>query len=154
MGSLLAQLSHKVSAVFEYLMPELEKSEQQAREVSFSAWDLEETFIKLAATVPPTFVVLDAINESDMKAGLESLILRLAAKCPGLRIIVSSTTDRTHKGDTTVLIIDEEMAVDKVEGDIKIYVDHRLSDDETLLLLSERLKQEIRDVVLRGSAGV
>ncbi|KAH7175304.1 hypothetical protein EDB81DRAFT_750857 [Dactylonectria macrodidyma] len=128
--------------------------ESKGQDSGFSAMELEDVFIKHASAASSIYLFIDAINESELSIELESLLYRLASGCPTMRTIVSSTADRTLNTNSSVVLLDAEMNVHDVNDDIQVYIDGKLKTNKMLGVLSERLKQEIRDFVLGRSNGM
>jgi hypothetical protein len=154
LGSFLAQLSKQVPGIVEDLIPKLQAAESKGQEPSFSAMELEDLFIEHSSAASSISMVIDAVNESSMRTDLEPLLHRLAASCPNVRIFVSSTNDHSFDSDTHVAICDVEMNVKDVDQDIRVYIEDKLNTDKMLRVLSESLKQEVRDLLLSRSNGM
>jgi hypothetical protein len=147
-------MSYDVPAILEELVAKAEARKSKAQEPKFSAMELEKVFVEHVPAKCLTYLVLDAINESEISTELETLCYRLAATCPKLRIIISSTSDWSLNTDPSVIRFDAQMNSRDVDNDIRVYIDRRLKFDKTLGMLSESLKEEIRDVVLSKSNGI
>ncbi|KAF5566576.1 NACHT nucleoside triphosphatase [Fusarium napiforme] len=132
LGSFIAQLSYDVPAILEELVAKAEARKSKAQESSFSAMELEKVLIKHVPAKGLTYLVLDAVNESEISTELETFCYRLAASCPNLRIIVSSTSDWSLSTDPSVIHFSAQMSTQDFDNDICVYIDRRLKFDKTL----------------------
>ncbi|KAJ9639353.1 hypothetical protein H2199_006386 [Coniosporium tulheliwenetii] len=154
LGALAAQLAAKNPAMLEEfrLLYEREKSLDSSKKPEMA--ELEAVTVKHLAAFSSVFLFIDALNESAHCDTLIHLLLRLLKSTKNLHVLVSSivvaeTTPAAHYPDMTEV----DMKFDAVKEDIKVFTEARLKEDTMLAGLSDKLKADIRRVIIDRASG-
>ncbi|KAJ6157789.1 hypothetical protein N7470_005381 [Penicillium chermesinum] len=110
---------------------------------------LENAIIEATSEKSQVILLLDAINESEDREGIEKSLQRIAHLSSSVRIIVTTTVAVPFQDLTRNFDITAEM----MRGDIKAYIDYRLVHDETLRNLKPDLKASIAETLLHNADG-
>jgi len=118
--------------------------------------DLKEIFQRHTAALERVFVVIDAVNESEVSEQVKEMLFDLASSCKNIRMIITSTSgvDSSRLRSKDIRIVECRMSTKTIDDDIRIYVDYQIRTQSALSTLSDPLKDEVREAVLNRANGV
>jgi hypothetical protein len=136
-------------------MQEYVKAKQRSALTQPSVEQLEEAFIRHTKRLQRIFLCLDAVNECQDAAAIASVLLRLAARCGNLRILVTTTWNPVKQDPEVGLkMFVIPMDSSNVNKDISVFVDNMLAIDWAFKNTSAELKLKIRSTVLNNTEGM
>lgn len=118
--------------------------------------ELTDIFQHHTARLNRVFVVIDAINESEVPDKIQLVLLDLAETCKNMRLIVTSTSKMNNSWleSKSVRVMQCYMTTTTIDDDIRIYVDDQIESNVSLSVLSPSLKAEVREAILSRANGV
>jgi hypothetical protein len=150
-GALLAQLCQIRPDMLSEIRLLLKSDNHLIPQSQLSISELIRLLNQVLESLPPSYVLVDALNETPHYRQIVSLLGSLCHSCPNLRVLVTSTSDPPVKGKQLSV---RQMASSAVDHDIGVYVDHRLKTEPSFIGLSERIKTEIKLTIAAGAHGM
>ncbi len=119
---------------------------------------LIDTFMSLLRSSRRIYLLLDALDESSEQEDMLNLlaqIIALGQQSSGINLIITSRREQTIAavlGDLIYEIV--PIQSDKVDADIELYIEQRLSKDPKLSHRTPALKEEIKEVLTKKADGM
>lgn len=114
---------------------------------------IEDSICKHLPKYNRVFLLIDAINESQEKDALLKALFRLMQRCKNLRILTSTIGDVPRDEGPTHPLTIIRFEPKGSRNDIAAMVENALVSRPGLRGLSEKLKQEIRDIFFKQADG-
>lgn len=155
LGSLAAQLARQEPDLLSQLKTLYYRSIKSPGTVLTSEELVSSIVINVHAS--HTFLIVDAINETEQPGTLVNALLSLAERLPSVRLIVSSTCTFTallHHTDVRIAPYEVEMRTDLVSNDISRFVDDQFSHKPQFRRLSPGVREELRKAVIFNASGM
>ena len=157
-GSILVQLCSLEPALWPAVDDHFSKEEGRSpsNPVQLSLAEVEILLEQACKALPEVLIFIDAVNESKHPTLILSTFWKLTRRVPGMRIVISSTEELFPSDFESPMpsVLTITVTPDKVDEDIKDYIDSWLSHDRRLRSLPSRLKRDIRSKLLSESDGM
>lgn len=154
-SSLLVQLCEGNPALYDELKSKFTNSAKNKVPLDSNVGYLKDVFRRHTATLNRLYIVVDAINESEVGEDVKMLLFSLAQTCANVRLLITSTASVDRYWLTEDLqLVDSSMGTEDVDADILVYVNDRIAENRNLKGLSLALQNEIRTAILENSNGV
>ncbi|KAI9878906.1 MAG: hypothetical protein M1830_010154 [Pleopsidium flavum] len=152
--SILVQLSSQrllLPDEVQNLHDESEKHQLQPKQSS-----LVETFFLLVRRFRQVYLTIDALDECTERKGLLALINRIATQKPGKvnMLLLSRREQDIETGLETIMTDSISIQDAKVDGDIRLLIHSRLTQDSKLKKRPDSVKREIEEALTDGAYGI
>ncbi|CAD0017299.1 unnamed protein product, partial [Aureobasidium pullulans] len=153
LGSFMCQFAQHNPAFLSDARSVYESSRYSSHRTPMSLEQMEDSICKYLPKYNRVFLLIDAVNESQEKDALLKALFRLMQRCKNLRILTSTIGDAPRgEGPTHPLTI-IRFEPKGSRNDIAAMVENALVSRPGLRGLSEKLKQEIRDIFFKQADG-
>ena len=163
LGSLVVQLCGEDPSFWRSIDERYHCQENRGRghDERLKVEELEEMLISVLAEIGPSFIFVDAVNESKDPNGILSTLSKLTKQSTSTHILLSSTEETAiHVADAAIPSADSSLIgfvpIQKEANsrDIRTYIDAELSKRDNLRRLPDSLKEEIARTLQKKARGV
>ena len=154
--SMIVQLSAQRSSIPDEVKTLYDRHEKSKQEPSRSS--LIDTFMSLLRSSRKLYLLLDALDESSEQEDMLNLIARIIAleqQSSGISLIITSRRERLID-EVLGNLVSEVVPIqgDKVDADIELHIEQRLSKDPKLSHRPPALHEEIKEVLTKKANGM
>ncbi|KAI9706851.1 MAG: hypothetical protein M1820_004630 [Bogoriella megaspora] len=149
LASFVSQLSEKDPSILDtyrnrYLSPDRPKPPE-----------LEFQILEQSETLDQIYLFVDALNESSTSDNLARSLLRLTKAAPNIRVFVTGTPEAdVHEIFSQGKTITVDMGPQRIEDDIKRFVQARINQSLTLRSLTDGIRTEIEAAIVAKADGM
>lgn len=122
------------------MIPQNNLSVEQIYDVMGQALELFDVF----------YLMIDALNETSQESVIVKALLHLCSKHSNLRVLVTCTREPAQ-ADPSICV--RHMSTRSIDCDIEMYVEERLSSEQSFQSLSVKIRTEIKDKVMSEADG-
>ncbi|KAL9079823.1 MAG: hypothetical protein Q9157_001332 [Trypethelium eluteriae] len=148
LGSLIVQLAEKVPSVLDaYQAKFLSPNRLKVQE-------LEDQILDHCRMLERFYIFIDAVNESSSSSNIVTSLLRIVQESKNVGIFMTSTPDAETQDILQGRLTPVDMRTSCIEEDIRFFVNIKIQQTPSLRDLSEKIKSEIRQTVVKKSDGM
>ncbi|KAF2095195.1 ankyrin repeat protein [Rhizodiscina lignyota] len=153
-GSILAQAAEAKPELVDIIKPFQKPGASLIAQNMMTIQELTGLLEKALGLFKRFSVLIDALNETPHQRVILTTLLKLCTAYPGLKVIVTCTSDPVADKESRSRISLRQMRMADVNADIQAYVRYRLDTETNYQALSDTIRHEVENIMSLGANGM
>ena len=156
MGSVLRQVVGALARIPDEVQEAFERAKKQADGCGFRLPEILDMLIKFLPSLERVFICIDALDEFPIKqrAQLWKSLKRVVRECPTTRLFLTGRPQIREEVEGYLPRAAYMVTIEPTSGDIRRYIEERLSEDLDESTIDEELRADIKSVIPKRVSGM